>query len=99
VLETLQATTLPIEPMIMPTNVPDLLWIWASLATTMMLGIIVYYQKRSDTRQEEMNKTLTALLVEQRGTTVSLRDHIDNNTIHCKGSQCPAVDRRVSAGA
>lgn len=91
----LEATSLPIDPMIMPMNFPDMWWVISSITTVALLATVVFFLKRLVDKQDNMNDTLTTLLVGQNGTEIRLKDHIENTGVHCKGINCPALERRL----
>lgn len=90
-------TLLPTVPSMMPTNFPDLIWIWATGVTVLLLGLVVYYLREMRAEQKATNNIMMDVLVKQKGEQVRLQDHIDNTGMHCKGVACPAMDRRLAA--
>ena len=90
-------SSLPMEaPVLMPTNFPDLIWIWATAVTLILLGVIAYLLREMRAEQRQTNKIIVDILIKQTATETQLKDHIENTGIHCKGINCPELSRKAS---
>jgi hypothetical protein len=103
----IQATTTPAEtmmlrssllvdpPVLMPMNFPDMWWVVSSVLTLLMLAALVFFIRRLILKFDKMSDSIIEILLDQRGTNVQLQNHLDNKSIHCKGMNCPGIEKRL----
>ena len=78
--------------LIVPTSTADLIWVFFSFLTPLLisgLGVLLWYiGTRILGKMDIMNNELIALRIEGATTSTSLVDHIGNDGVHCKNGDC-----------